>query len=68
MASRIIGGLGSPHAPTIAVALNQGRSQTPEWKPLFDGYAPMQQWLAAERPDLIIVVANDHVSSFFFDR
>lgn len=68
MPGRIIGGLGSPHAPSIAVALNQGRSENPEWKPLFDGYKPMMQWVESQRPDVIILVANDHVDTFFFDK
>jgi len=65
---RIIGGLGSPHAPSIGVAYNTGKHDTPAWKPLFDGYWPMQKWLAAKQPDLIVIVANDHANSFFFDR
>jgi gallate dioxygenase len=65
---RIVGGLGSPHAPSIAVALNQGKDQSAEWKPLFDGYAPMQAWLDEAKPDLMILIANDHVDTFFFDR
>ncbi|MCW5773640.1 MAG: protocatechuate 3,4-dioxygenase [Rhodospirillaceae bacterium] len=65
---RIIGGLGSPHAPSIGAAYIGGKDQTPAWKPLFDGYKPMQEWLARKNPDLLIVVANDHANTFFFDR
>ena len=65
---RIIGGLGSPHAPSIGVAYNTGKHEAPAWKPLFDGYWPMQRWLEAKTPDLIIIVANDHANAFFFDR
>ncbi|MGE0746365.1 MAG: class III extradiol dioxygenase family protein [Rhodospirillales bacterium] len=65
---RIIGGLGSPHAPSIAVALNTGKDQTPAWKPLFDGYQPMIRWLEAQKPDLMILIANDHADTFFFDK
>jgi gallate dioxygenase len=65
---RIIGGLGSPHAPSIGAAYNAGKGETPAWKPLIDGYKPMQAWIEAKKPDLMIVVANDHANSFFFDR
>jgi gallate dioxygenase len=65
---RIIGGLGSPHAPSIAVAHNTGKDQTPAWKPLFDGYRPMTAWLEQQKPDLIIIVSNDHANTFFFDK
>jgi len=65
---RIIGGLGSPHAPSIAVAFNTGKHETPAWKPLFDGYKPMTAWLEQQKPDLIIIVSNDHANTFFFDK
>ena len=65
---RIIGGMGSPHAPSIATALNNGKTDVPMWKPLFDGYQPMIRWVEEQKPDLMIVIANDHADSFFFDR
>ena len=64
---RIIGGMGSPHAPSIATALNNGKTESAYWKPLFDGYQPMIRWVEAQKPDLIIIIANDHADSFFFD-
>jgi protocatechuate 4,5-dioxygenase beta chain len=66
--ARIVAGLGSPHAPSIGVALSSGRDQTPAWKPMFDGYKPMIAWLEREKPDLIIIVSNDHANTFFFDK
>jgi len=65
---RIIGGLGSPHAPSIGAAYDRGQHLTAEWKPLFDGYLPIQNWLAEKKPDLIILVYNDHANTFFFDK
>ena len=65
---RIIGGLGSPHAPSIGALIDQGGWDQPEWKKLMDGYRPMQDWLAAHKPDAAILIYNDHVTSFFFDR
>ena len=66
--ARIIGGLGSPHAPSIGTATDKGQEQSPEWKPLFDGYAPIRQWLDVQKPDLILMVYNDHANTFFFDK
>lgn len=66
--ARIIGGLGSPHAPSIGGALDAGQAQTPGWKPLFDGYKVMSDWLAEKKPDVMIVVYNDHGTFFFFDN
>jgi protocatechuate 4,5-dioxygenase beta chain len=65
--ARIVGGIGSSHAPSIAHAYDHGQQKDPKWAPLFDGYGPAKQWLAAQRPDLLIVIYNDHVNRFFFD-
>jgi gallate dioxygenase len=64
---RIIGGLGSPHAPAVGAAVDRHDEETPYWKPLFDGYKPMRAWLERERPDVCILFSNDHFTSFFLD-
>lgn len=64
---RIIGGLGSPHAPSIGALIDQGDWDNPEWSALLHGYRPMQDWLAERRPDAAILIYNDHVTTFFFD-
>jgi len=48
--------------------IDAGEWDHPEWKPLMDGYLPMQRWLKARKPDVAILIYNDHVTSFFFDR
>ncbi len=65
--ARIVGGIGSSHAPSIAQAWDKGQQTEALWAPLFDGYQPVKHWLAALRPDLMIVVYNDHMNRFFFD-
>ncbi len=64
---RVIGGLGSPHAPSIGALIDKGAWQEPGWEKLLDGYKPMQRWLADRKPDAAILVYNDHVTTFFFD-
>jgi protocatechuate 4,5-dioxygenase beta chain len=64
---RIVGGIGSSHAPSIAQAWDKGQQADALWAPLFDGYVPVKRWLADLRPDLMIVVYNDHMNRFFFD-
>ena len=64
---RIIGGLGSPHAPSIGALIDKGDWDNPDWQKLLRGYAPMQRWLEERRPDTAILVYNDHVTTFFFD-
>jgi Catalytic LigB subunit of aromatic ring-opening dioxygenase len=63
----LIGGIGTSHAPTIGVAWDRGQQKEPMWAPLFDGYVPARQWLDEVRPDLFLIVYNDHVNQFFFD-
>jgi len=65
--ARIIGGIGTSHVPTIGQAYDRGKQNDPAWKPLVDGYAPVAEWLAAKRPDVLVFFYNDHVSSLFFD-
>jgi protocatechuate 4,5-dioxygenase, beta chain len=65
--ARIVAGIGSSHAPSIAQAWDKGRQHDALWAPLFDGYLPVKRWLAEIRPDLLLVVYNDHMNRFFFD-
>ena len=64
----IVGGIGTSHVPSVGVAYDRGKQQSPEWKPLFDAYIPVQQWLGEIKPDLAIMVYNDHGCDFFFDK
>jgi protocatechuate 4,5-dioxygenase beta chain len=50
--------------PAIGVALDLGKSGEPYWQPIFAGYEPTKAWIAREKPDVIILVYNDHASSF----
>jgi protocatechuate 4,5-dioxygenase, beta chain len=66
--ARLIGGLGTSHVPSIGAALDKGLRDTPDWKPFFDGYIPGQEWVKRNRPDVAVVIFNDHGNSFFLDR
>jgi len=66
--ARIVGGIATSHTPTIGFALDAGKQNDPVWKPIFDGYKPVQQWLADKAPDVLFFIYNDHVTSFFFDH
>ncbi|HEX7054440.1 MAG TPA: class III extradiol dioxygenase family protein [Burkholderiales bacterium] len=68
MPSRIVAGLGLSHVPSVGVAYDRGKLQTPAWKPLWDAYVPVREWLAALEPDVVIVVYNDHAADFAFDK
>src|SRR5690606_14194449 len=66
--AKIVGGIATSHTPTIGFALDTGKQKDPVWAPIFEGYKPVQEWLAAKRPDVLFFIYNDHVTSFFFDH
>jgi protocatechuate 4,5-dioxygenase beta chain len=59
--------VGSSHAPSFGPVFDKGQQKDPMWAPLFDGYEPVRAWLESLRPDLFIVVYNDHANQFFFN-
>jgi protocatechuate 4,5-dioxygenase beta chain len=66
--ARLIGGVTTSHIPAIGAAIAKGLQQTPYWKPFFDGYRPVRAWLDAVRPDVAVVIYNDHGLNFFLDQ
>ncbi|HZT08575.1 MAG TPA: class III extradiol dioxygenase subunit beta [Chloroflexota bacterium] len=62
--ARIIAGAGCSHVPAIGAALDHGRTQDPYWAPLFQGFEPAKQWFASTKPDVLILIYNDHASAF----
>ena len=66
--ARIIGGITSSHIPAVGNAIANGLTQEPYWKRFFDGYKPAQAWLEQHKPDIAIVVYNDHGLNFFLDK
>lgn len=62
--ARIIAGVATSHVPAIGVALDQGKTQDPYWQPLFAGYEFSKRWIAEQKPDVVILVYNDHASAF----
>ena len=61
--ARIVWGLATSHVPSIGAAHDRGLQEDPDWKPLFDGYKPLQEWMADNTPDVSIVVYNDHANA-----
>jgi gallate dioxygenase len=52
------------HVPLIGVAIDQGKTEEPYWKPLFAGYERSRRWFETHVPDVIILVYNDHATAF----
>jgi protocatechuate 4,5-dioxygenase beta chain len=65
--AEVIWGLATSHVPSIGAAMDRGKTQDPNWKALFDGYQPAREWLAEHRPDVAIVVYNDHANGIDLD-
>ena len=62
--AEIVTGIATSHVPAIGAALDNGKADTPYWKPLFEGYKPAQDYLKALKPDVVILIYNDHASAF----
>jgi len=60
----IFAGLATSHIPAVGAAFDQGKTQEPYWKPVFDGYDFAKQWIQQARPDVVILAYNDHASAF----
>lgn len=61
--AEVIWGLGTSHVPSIGAAMDHGKTADPYWKPLFDGYAPAREWMAEHRPDVAVIIYNDHANA-----
>jgi protocatechuate 4,5-dioxygenase beta chain len=65
--ARITAGVATSHVPAIGAAIDNQKTQTDYWRPLFAGYEPSKRWMAAHTPDVVILVYNDHASAFSLD-
>jgi protocatechuate 4,5-dioxygenase beta chain len=62
--ARITHGLTSSHVPAIGAMVDLGRTGEDYWKPVFAGYDWTKDYLKQEKPDVVILVYNDHASAF----
>jgi protocatechuate 4,5-dioxygenase beta chain len=62
--ARITAGIGCSHVPAIGAAVDHDKTGEPYWAPLFAGFEKTCEWIAAEKPDVVILVYNDHASAF----
>jgi protocatechuate 4,5-dioxygenase, beta chain len=65
--AKIVAGVGSSHVPAIGAALDNGKTEEPYWKRVFSGFEKSKQWMAETKPDVAIVIYNDHASAFSVD-
>jgi protocatechuate 4,5-dioxygenase, beta chain len=62
--ARIIAGVGSSHIPAIGAAWDNKKTAEPYWQGVFKGFEKSKEWIAKTKPDVCIVVYNDHASAF----
>jgi protocatechuate 4,5-dioxygenase beta chain len=62
--ARITAGVTTSHVPAIGAAIDQGKTEEPYWQPVFAGYDWSKRWIADAKPDVVVLVYNDHASNF----
>jgi protocatechuate 4,5-dioxygenase beta chain len=66
--AKVIGGVFTSHVPAIGGAIAKGLQDDPYWKPFFDGFRPVHEWLNRNKPDYVVTFSNDHGLNFFLDK
>jgi protocatechuate 4,5-dioxygenase, beta chain len=62
--ARIVAGATTSHVPAIGAAIDNGKTDQPYWKRVFDGFEKSKEWMARLKPDVVIGIYNDHASAF----
>ena len=62
--AKIIASVNCSHVPAIGAAIDLGKMEQPYWAPVSKGFEPSKKWIAVLKPDVIILVYNDHASAF----
>jgi protocatechuate 4,5-dioxygenase beta chain len=62
--AKIVAGVTTSHVPAIGAAIDNKRTGEDYWKPVFQGYERSKRWIAELKPDVVILVYNDHASAF----
>jgi len=66
--AEIVGAIATSHIPAIGRAIANNFQDKDYWKPFFDGYKPVHEWLDRVQPDVAVVIYNDHGLNFFLDK
>lgn len=64
----IAGVITTSHVPAIGRAIARHLQDESYWKPFFAAYPPVHEWLRAVKPDVAVMVYNDHGLNFFLDK
>ncbi|MEZ9526380.1 class III extradiol dioxygenase subunit beta [Enterovibrio norvegicus] len=65
---KIVGGIGTSHIPSIGAAMDNGTMYDPAhsdyWQRFVNGIEPVREWMETVKPDVCLIVYNDHASAF----
>ena len=62
--AKVTGGVATSHVPAIGAALDHGKTGEDYWKPVFAGYEYVKKWVQETKPDVVVLVFNDHATAF----
>jgi protocatechuate 4,5-dioxygenase beta chain len=62
--ARLTAGISTSHIPAVGAALDNGKTGEPYWQPVFAGYDWVKAWQGEQKPDVVVLVYNDHASAF----
>ena len=62
--AEVVAGVGTSHVPAVGAAIDHDKQAEPYWAPYFAKIEPARRWMAEARPDVCVVVYNDHASAF----
>ena len=66
--AKVLGGITTSHIPAVGNAIQKELYDDPYWKPFFDGYPKVHEWIKANKPDYVINIYNDHGLGFFLNQ
>lgn len=62
--AKVTGGICTSHVPAIGAAIDLKKTDEDYWRPLFAGYEYAKEWIKKDKPDVVILVFNDHATAF----
>jgi protocatechuate 4,5-dioxygenase, beta chain len=62
--ARITAGVASSHIPALGASMDLGKTGEAYWQPAFAGFEWTRAWEKQVKPDVVILVYNDHASAF----
>jgi protocatechuate 4,5-dioxygenase beta chain len=62
--ARITAGITTSHIPAVGAAIDLGKTKEDYWQPVFAGYEWVKRYEQEQKPDVVVLVYNDHASAF----